>query len=80
MTDMLEEAIAKIRTLPAADQDEAAAMLLSVASKNDDTVELDEATRGAIREGREQARKGEFVSDKDMGAFFRRHGITRYQA
>jgi hypothetical protein len=80
MTDMLEEAIAKIRTLPAADQDEAAAMLLSVASRNEATVALDAQTRAAIREGREQARKGEFVSDKDMAAFFRRHGVKRWQA
>jgi hypothetical protein len=77
MTDMLEEAIAKIRTLPAADQDEAAAMLLSVASRNETTISLNAETRAAIREGREQARKGEFVSDKDMGPFFRRHGVTR---
>ena len=80
MTDMLEEAIAKIRTLPAADQDEAAAMLLSVASRNEATVALDPETRAAIREGLEQARKGEFVSDKDMAAFFRRHGVKRRQA
>jgi hypothetical protein len=80
MTEMLEEAIQKIRKLPEADQDEAAAMLLSVASKNDNTVELDEGTRRAIREGREQALEGKFVSDKDMAAFFRRHGVKRYQA
>ena len=79
MTDMLEEAIAKIRTLPPADQDEAAAMLLSVASRNEATVALDAQTRAAIREGREQARKGEFVSDKDMAAFFQRHGVKRWQ-
>jgi hypothetical protein len=58
MTEMLEEAIAKVRKLPEADQDEAAAMLLSVASKNDNTVELDEGTRRAIREGRSKRLKG----------------------
>jgi len=51
MIDLLEQAIAKIRALPAADQDEAAAMLLSVASRNEATVELDDATRAAVREG-----------------------------
>jgi hypothetical protein len=79
MTDMLEEAIAKIRTLPEADQDEAAAMLLSVASRDDATVALDAQTRAAVREGREQARKGEFMSDKNMAAFFQRHGVKRWQ-
>ena len=65
MTKLLEEAIKKVRELPDADQDEAAEILLSVASKNTDVVELDAETRAAIREGREQARQGKFVSDKD---------------
>ena len=64
MTKMLEEAIEKVRELPEADQDEAAAMLLSVASKNAELVELDDETRTAIREGRKQAQDGEFVSDE----------------
>ena len=80
MTKMLEEAIKKVRELPAADQDEAAAILMSVASKNDELVELDEETRAAIRVGREQARRGGFVNDKDMAAFFRQHGVKRYGA
>jgi predicted transcriptional regulator len=55
-------------------------MLLSVASKSDETIELDAETRAAIREGREQAQQGKFVSDKDMAASFRRHGVNRWQA
>jgi hypothetical protein len=53
---------------------------MTVASKNDELVELDDETRAAVRVGREQARRGEFVSDKDMAAFFRRHGVKRYGA
>lgn len=77
MTKMLEEAIKKVRGLPEAEQNEAAEMLLSVAAKADEPVHLDDETRAAVREGREQARRGEFVSDKDMAAFFRRHGVKR---
>ena len=77
MTKLLEEAIKKVRELPEADQNEAAEMLLSVASKRDVPVPLDDETRAAIREGREQARRGEFVSDEDMAAFFKRHGVKR---
>lgn len=80
MTKMLEEAIKKVRELPEDDQNEAAAMLMSVASKKADLVPLDGETRAAIQEGREQARRGEFVSDKDMSAFFRRHGVRRHGA
>jgi len=38
-------------------------------------VELDEETLAAVREGRAQARRGEFVGDEDMQAFFERHGV-----
>jgi predicted transcriptional regulator len=75
MTKLLEDAIKKVRELPEADQDEAAEMLLSIASRNAEPVRLDEETRAAIREGRAQARCGEFVSDEDMAAFFKRHGV-----
>ncbi len=80
MTKMLEEAIKKVRELSPADQDEAAAMLLSVASKMGELIELDDETRAVIKAGREQARRDEFVSDKDMAALFRRHGVKRYGA
>ena len=77
MTKMLEEAIKKVSELPESDQDEAAEILLSVASKRAGPVALDDETRAAIREGREQARRGEFASDDDMAAFFKRHGVKR---
>jgi predicted transcriptional regulator len=80
MTKMLEEAVAKVRELPEADQDEAAEMLLSVAAQKAEPVALDEETRAAIREGREQARRGEFVSDEDIAALFKRHGVKRHGA
>lgn len=40
-------------------------------------VRLDEETRAAIDEGRAQARRGEFVSEEDMQAFFERYGVKR---
>ena len=75
MTKLLEQAIAKARELPEADQDEAAEVLLSVVSKIHEPVRLDDETRTAIREGSEQARRGEFVSDEEMAEFFKRHGV-----
>jgi predicted transcriptional regulator len=80
MSKMLEEAVAKVRELSESEQDEAAEMLLSVAARKAGPVALDEETRAAIREGREQARRGEFVSDEDMAAFFKRHGVKRHGA
>jgi hypothetical protein len=73
MTKMLEEAIKRVRALPEPDQDQAAEILMLLASKKDEPVRLDDATRAAIREGREQARRGQFASDEEMAAFFSRH-------
>jgi len=80
MTKLLEKAIKKVRGLPKADQDEAAEMLFSVASRRKEPAHQDDETRSAIREGRKQAQRGEFVSDDDMAAFFKRHGIKRRRA
>ena len=80
MSKLLEDAIKKVRELPESDQDEAAELLLSVASRRAEPVRLDDETRAAVEEGQQQARRGEFVSDQDMVAFFRRHGVKPHGA
>jgi predicted transcriptional regulator len=62
-----------VRELPAEDQD---AVAIAVLSMTDETpVALDLETRAAIREGLEQARRGEFVSDEQVEALWKRHGL-----
>jgi hypothetical protein len=80
MSKLLDEAIKKVRDLPEADQEEAAELLLSVAARREEPVALDEETRAAIREGQEQARRGEFVSGSDMAKFYKRHNIKPHGA
>jgi predicted transcriptional regulator len=75
MSKLLETAIEKVRELPESDQDEAAEMLLSVASRRAEPVRLDDETRAAVKEGQEQARRGEFAGDEDVAALFKRHGV-----
>jgi predicted transcriptional regulator len=79
MTKMLDEAIKRIRELPEPDQDEVAEILFSVVSKKAEPIELDDDTLAAIQEGREQARRGEFVSEQELDAFFERHGVKRHR-
>jgi predicted transcriptional regulator len=73
-TKLLEKAIARVRELPAEDQDAVAVAVLSMAEKTPIVV-LDDETRAAIREGLEQARRGEFVPDEEIEALWRRHGL-----
>jgi predicted transcriptional regulator len=74
MTKLLEKAIAQARALPPEDQDALAAVLLSMTDEGAGIAPLDDETRAAIREGLEQARRGEFVTDTDIAALWKRFG------
>ena len=73
MTKLLEEAIERVKALPDDAQDEMARMLLAVLDTEEEPVVLDEETRAAVREGLEQARRGEFAPDEEIAEFFRLH-------
>jgi hypothetical protein len=75
MTKLLDEAIAKVRSLPEADQDEAAEVLLWTIETRHAPFPLDDHTRAAIEEGLAQARRGEFATDAELTAVRRRHGL-----
>jgi len=66
MTKLLEQAIARVRELPAEDQDALATALLSLAGEVTDVVHLDNETRNAVGEGLAQARRCEFVPDEEV--------------
>src|ERR1700674_2738033 len=67
MTTILDRAIAKVRTLPEADQDALGAVILSLAEEWTSIADdLDHETQAAIREGLAQAQRGEFVPDEDI--------------
>jgi predicted transcriptional regulator len=74
MTKLLEDAIAKVRELPAEDQDAVAVAMLSMAEETP-VAALDDETRAAIRKGLEQARRGEFVPDEEIEALWRQHDL-----
>lgn len=75
MTKLLEQAIAKVRELPAEDQDALAVALLSLAGETTEVVQLDDETRAAIEEGLAQAQRGEFVSDENVAKADARRGL-----
>jgi predicted transcriptional regulator len=72
MTKKLEDAITKVRELSDDDQDMAADVLLSIIAE---PIPLDDEARSAIREGLDQARRGEFVPDEEIQALWKRHGL-----
>ena len=66
MTKLLEEVIAKVRALPAEDQDALATLLLAVTNADASAVR---------REGLAQADRGEFGPDEVVAEADKRHGI-----
>ena len=69
MTERLERAIAKAKSLPPARQDEVAAMLLDLVEQDRSQLQLSEAQQAEVR--RRLSAETVFVSAEDMGAFFR---------
>jgi predicted transcriptional regulator len=75
MIRLLEEAVAKARSLSEADQHEAAEVLLWALQKYAAPAPLDDETIAAIDEGIDQAARGEFASDREIAALWKRHGL-----
>jgi predicted transcriptional regulator len=76
MTKILENAIAKARALPDEEQDAIGVVLLALTEEEWARIgELDDETRAAIREGLEQAKRGEFASEEDIKAVWQRFGL-----
>jgi predicted transcriptional regulator len=72
MTKLLDLAIAELRKLPPADQDETAEMLLWSIETRSGSLSRDSETIAAIDEGLAQARRGEFASDFEIEALWKR--------
>jgi predicted transcriptional regulator len=75
MTELLEKAIAQARALPPEEQDTLAAVLLAMTDEGAGVVPLDDETRAAIRQGLEQARRGEFVPEAEIETLWKRFGL-----
>jgi hypothetical protein len=74
MTKLLDLAIAEVRKLSAVDQDETAEMLLWSIETRSGSLSLESETIAAIDESLAQARRGEFASDAEMEALWKRRG------
>ena len=75
MTKLLELAIAEVRKLPPEAQDETAEMLLWSIEARSGSIPLDDETIAAIEEGLAQARRGEFASDAEIEALWKRRDV-----
>jgi predicted transcriptional regulator len=73
--EQIEAVLERVRTWPKERQEELAYIALQLEAQDAEATPEDDATHQAIAEGLEQARRGEFVPDEEMAAFFKRHGL-----
>jgi DNA-binding TFAR19-related protein (PDSD5 family) len=72
MTRLLQEALDAVRLLPPENQDEIARAMLALAGRDGDAEEIDPAHLSDVLESLAQARRGEFATDAQIEAAFRR--------
>ncbi len=72
MTKLLEKALEAVRQLPADAQDEIAQTILQLVGAEDEPEPIDSAHLPAVLEGLAQAKRGEFATDAEVEAAFRR--------
>jgi predicted transcriptional regulator len=75
MTKVLEDAIEKVRRLPEDRQAYIAEVLEQIAAAGSDPFVVPESHRAAVLEGLREAEQGQFVSDEEMDALWKKCGL-----
>ena len=75
MTDLLEEAIRAARELSRDEQDEVALLVLALAEKAKGSYRFAPGEWESLQPSLEQARRGEFASQEDVEALWRKYGL-----
>ena len=74
--EQLDAVLDGIRSWPEEDQEELVEIARAIEARRTGVYEMTDQERAAVREGLAQAERGEFVSDEEMEAFWKRHGIS----
>jgi DNA-binding TFAR19-related protein (PDSD5 family) len=72
MTKLLQKALETVRLLPPENQDEIARAMLALAGDDSEPEDIDPAHLADVLESLAQAKRGEFATDAEVEAAFRR--------
>lgn len=75
MTKLLHEAFDKVQKLPEAEQDRVAELLLGFAERGQARYRLTDDQAAEVEAARREAREGQFASDDEMAALWRKLGL-----
>ena len=73
--EQINAALEKVYSWPEEDQEEFIAIAREIEARRQGVYIMDADERAAVREGLEQARRGEFVSEEEMDAFWKKIGV-----
>jgi predicted transcriptional regulator len=64
-----------VHSWPVEDQEELAELAREIEARRTGVYIMSDEERAAVHQGLEQARRGEFVSDEEMDAFWKKIGV-----
>lgn len=64
-----------VRSWPREDQEELAELAREIEARRTGVYVMNDEERAAVRQGLAEATRGEFVSDDEMDAFWKRYGV-----
>ena len=74
MTRLLEQAFSKVATLPDAEQDELARVLLELAGVDQPPIQLTPEEEADLAEADAEIARGELASTEEVSAMWKKHG------
>jgi hypothetical protein len=75
MTDLLERAIERVRSLPPETQDNYARVLLQLTGEDQPAIQLTAEEEAALDESEAAEARDEFATDEQMRAIWAKHGL-----
>jgi hypothetical protein len=73
--EQIDAVLESVRSWPQEDQEELVEIVREIEARRTGVYVMSDDERAAVREGLEQARRGEFVPDDEMDAFWKKHGL-----
>jgi predicted transcriptional regulator len=73
--EQIKSILDSVYSWPVEDQEELIEFAREIESRRTGVYVMSDEERAAVQEGLEQARRGEFVSDEEMDAFWKKIGV-----
>jgi predicted transcriptional regulator len=78
--EQISSVLNSVRSWPQEDQEELVELAREIEARRTGIYVMNDEERAAVREGSEQAVRGEFVRDDEMDAFWKNYGVLKSPA